>query len=285
MLTLKPYKREVRAHYDLCDEFFALFLDPTRTYSCAYFKSGGTTLEDAQRAKIDLSLDKCDLRPGMRLLDIGCGWGATALRAASTRLVSVVGLTLSKNQFRHANRLAAAHDDVEFRLQAWEQFDEPVDRIVSIGALEHFRVERYPQFFARCRKVLPSDGRMMLHSIVHGKPHEVDFGPNEFDEEFLDYARFIRKHIFPGGQVPARETVVEHAGREGFECIRLHSLREHYARTLDCWSSNLEAQRARAVELTSIEIYDRYMRYLTESAHYFRTGHCDVVQFSFRRAS
>ena len=125
----------------------------------------------------------------------------------------------------------------------------------------------------------------MIHSIVHGRPHEVDHGPAEFDEDFLDYAKFIRKHIFPGGQVPARETVVEHAGRAGFECVRQHSLREHYARTLDCWSANLEAARQEAVALTSTEIYDRYMRYLTESAHYFRTGHCDVVQFSFRLQS
>ena len=117
MLTLEPYKREVRAHYDLSDDFFALFLDPSRMYSCAYFKTETTTLGEAQRAKIDLSLDKCDLHPGMRLLDIGCGWGATALRAAQTRRVRVVGLTLSKNQFRYANQLAAAPDDVEFRLQ------------------------------------------------------------------------------------------------------------------------------------------------------------------------
>lgn len=287
MITLQPYKNEVRAHYDLCDEFFALFLDPSRTYSCAYFKSDSTSLAAAQLAKIDLSLDKCDLRPGMRLLDVGCGWGATAIRAASTRRVRVVGLTLSKNQFRHANGLAreaGLQNDVAFRLQGWEQFDEPVDRIVSIGALEHFRAERYPHFFARCRKVLPPGGRMMIHTIVHGRPHEVSYGPNEFDEEFLDYAKFIRRHIFPGGQVPAREAVLRHAEEQGFECTRQHSLRLHYAQTLDCWSARLEAQRAQAVELTSIEIYDRYMRYLTESAYYFRTGHCDVVQFSFRRA-
>src|SRR5688500_13131157 len=122
----------VQAHYDLNDEFFALFLDPSMTYSCAKFAGPGVTLAEAQRAKIDLSLGKCELRPGMRLLDVGCGWGATALRARDHYGVRVTGLTLSRNQHRHCQDLAAGRDGIEFRLEGWETFDEPVDRIVSV---------------------------------------------------------------------------------------------------------------------------------------------------------
>src|SRR4051812_38822345 len=134
--------KRVQAHYDLSDDFFALFLDPSMTYSCAKFDSLDTTLAEAQLAKIDLSLGKCQIKPGMRLLDIGCGWGATALRAASKFGANVIGLTISKNQFDHDQLLAQGLSkdvaNVEFRLQGWETFEEPVDRIVSIGAFEHF---------------------------------------------------------------------------------------------------------------------------------------------------
>src|SRR4029078_12437035 len=133
---LKPHFEDVQAHYDLSDDFYRLFLDPTQTYSCAYFERDDMTLEQAQSAKIDLALGKLGLEPGMTLLDIGCGWGATILRAIEKYDVNVVGLTLSKNQKAHIDRLFANSDSPrskEVRLQSWEQFDEPVDRIVSIG--------------------------------------------------------------------------------------------------------------------------------------------------------
>src|SRR5689334_12218138 len=122
----------VQAHYDLSDDFFELFLDPTRTYSCAKFNSPDDTLEQAQRAKIDLSLAKCELRPGDTLLDIGCGWGAAALRAQERYRARVIGLTLSRNQFAHNQALARGNPDLDFRLEGWETFEQPVQRIVSI---------------------------------------------------------------------------------------------------------------------------------------------------------
>jgi cyclopropane-fatty-acyl-phospholipid synthase len=149
---LQPFYDDVQAHYDLSDEFFRLFLDPTQTYSCAYFEREDMTLEEAQLAKIDLSLSKCDLRPGMRLLDVGCGWGATLRRAVEKYDVNVVGLTLSRNQYEHVSAMLNGLDTgrtTEVRLQGWEEFDEPVDRIVSIGAFEHFTAPRYDDFFAR----------------------------------------------------------------------------------------------------------------------------------------
>jgi cyclopropane-fatty-acyl-phospholipid synthase len=276
----RPFYEDVQAHYDLSDDFFALFLDPSRTYSCAFFRDEWMSLEEAQRAKIDLSLGKCDLRPGQILLDIGCGWGATARRAAETYGVRVIGLTLSRNQRQYAQALAAGRPELEFRLQGWEEFEQPVDRIISIGAMEHFRFERYPAFFERCRTILPADGRMLLHLIVQGNHETLQPGQPEIDEDLVAYIKFIKKYIFPGGQVPAREIVISHAEAAGFKITQIESLRPHYARTLDLWAANLEAAREEAIAITSPVIYDRYMFYLTRSAHYFRTGHCDVVQFT-----
>ena len=147
---LTPHFDDVQAHYDLSDDFFRLFLDPTQTYSCAYFERDDMTLEEAQIAKIDLALGKLGLQPGMTLLDVGCGWGATMMRAVEKYDVNVVGLTLSSNQASHVEQLIAKSESPRSKrvlLQGWEQFDEPVDRIVSIGAFEHFGHERYDAFF------------------------------------------------------------------------------------------------------------------------------------------
>ena len=138
---LKPHFENVQAHYDLSDDFFRLFLDPTQTYSCAYFERDGMTLEEAQIAKIDLALGKLGLQPGMTLLDVGCGWGSTLNRALERYDVNVIGLTLSENQQAHVEQLfaeSASPRSKRVELRGWEQFDEPVDRIVSIGAFEHF---------------------------------------------------------------------------------------------------------------------------------------------------
>jgi cyclopropane-fatty-acyl-phospholipid synthase len=266
----------VQAHYDLSDEFFALFLDPSMVYSCATFDTRDTTLAEAQRAKIDLSLGKCELRPGQRLLDIGCGWGATALRAADKYGVGVTGLTVSRNQLAHCRKLAESRPGLEFRLQGWEEFDGKADRIVSIGAFEHFGRPKYAEFFARCRAVLPPDGVMLLHTITEGKPTD--------DWEFLRFAHFLATEIFPGGDVPPPELVVSSARKGGFELVHAESLRPHYARTLDCWAANLRRNRERAVAVAGEARYDAYMKYLTGCADLFRRGETNVYQFKLRVA-
>lgn len=283
MPKLRPYFEDVQAHYDVSNDFYRLFLDESMTYSCAYFERDDMTLAEAQAAKIDLALGKCDLSPGMKLLDIGCGWGAAAFRAAEKYGAKCTGLTLSKEQHALISSRAAGRDDVEFRLQGWEEFEEPVDRIVSIGAFEHFRIERYPAFFQRCREILPDDGVMLLHSIVHGDEETRDPGLPELDQDFINYLKFISKRIFPGGQVPPKSMVLMHAEAAGFQATRIHSLRLHYARTLDCWTENLKANREAAIAVTSQDVYDTYIRYLSESAHYFRIGRNDVVQFTLQR--
>jgi cyclopropane-fatty-acyl-phospholipid synthase len=282
---MQPFFEDVQSHYDLSDDFFALFLDATRTYSCAYFNDPNAPLEEAQRAKIDLSLGKCELQPGMKLLDIGCGWGATALRAAENYKAKVIGLTLSENQFKHATQLASKSDEsesIEFRLQGWEGFHEPVDRIVSIGAFEHFRHSRHDAFFKRCREILPSGGIMMLHSIVTPSQASLREAGIEFCHEDVRFARFIRDEIFPGGQLCAPGRIKDLAAHNGFDVYHVQPLRLHYARTLDFWAERLAKSRDQAIAITSQTVYDRYQKYLTGCAKQFRKGTIDVMQFCMR---
>src|SRR4029077_6704624 len=167
---------EVRSHYDLSNEFFKLWQDPTQTYSCACLERDDMTLQEAQLAKIDLALGKLDLEPGMTLLDIGCGWGSTGMGAGEKYDVNVIGLTLSHNQKAHIESLFAESDSPrikEVRLQPWEEFDEPVDRIVSIGAFEHFGFGKYDDYFKKNYNLMPDDGVMLLHTIVIPSDEEV----------------------------------------------------------------------------------------------------------------
>lgn len=285
---LKPNFDDVQAHYDLSDDFFALFLDPTRTYSCAYFERDDMTLEEAQIAKIDLALGKLGLQPGMTLLDVGCGWGATVLRAIEKYDVNVVGLTLSRNQAAHVQQLLDESDSPRAKrvlLAGWEEFDEPVDRIVSIGAFEHFGHDRYDDFFRFAHDVLPPDGVMLLHTITALHPREAHHRGIPLTLDLAKFIKFIVTEIFPGGRLPSIEMVEERSAQASFTLTRRQSLQPHYARTLDMWAANLQANHDAAVEIQSEEVYDRYMRYLTGCADGFRTGYIDVNQFTLQKQS
>jgi cyclopropane-fatty-acyl-phospholipid synthase len=173
---LRPHFEDVQAHYDLSDDFFRLFLGPSQTYSCAYFERDDMTLEEAQQAKVDLALGKLGLQPGMTLLDVGCGWGSTLRRAIEKHDVNVIGLTLSKNQAAHVQKTFDELDSPRTKrilLAGWEEFDEPVDRIVSIGAFEHFGHDRYDDFFKMAYDALPDDGVMLLHTITGLTPQQM----------------------------------------------------------------------------------------------------------------
>ena len=283
---LKPHFEDVQAHYDLSDEFFRLFLDPTQTYSCAYFERDDMTLEEAQLAKIDLALGKLGLQPGMTLLDVGCGWGSTMMRAIERYDVNVVGLTLSENQKAHVEQVFAESDNPRTKrvlLEGWEQFHEPVDRIVSIGAFEHFGFDRYDDFFTMANQVLPDDGVMLLHTITAlTLPQMADRGiPLTFS--VARFVKFILTEIFPGGRLPSIEKVEEHSGKAGFKLTRTQSLQPHYARTLDTWAAALEANKDQAIAIQSEEVYERYMNYLTGCAEGFRLGYIDVHQFTLEK--
>ena len=284
--NMRPYFEDVQAHYDISDDFFGVFQDPSRTYSCGFFERAGMTLEEAQMAKIDLALGKLRLQPGMTLLDIGCGWGSAMKRAIEKHDVNVIGLTLSRNQCSYSERLLEQVDtDRERRvlLWGWEEFDEPVDRIVSIEAFEAFGKPRYAAFFDMARRILPDDGRMVLQTIFthppsYWHPHGIKITMTD-----LRFMQFVGKEIFPGGQMPSREDVVGFSHDAGLSLDELQVLNEHYVRTLDTWAANLEAHRGDALAATSIEIYERYMRYLTGCADFFRRGITEVGQFTLTK--
>ena len=286
---LTPHFDDVQAHYDLSDEFFRLFLDPSRTYSCAYFERDDMTLEQAQLAKIDLALGKLGLQPGMTLLDVGCGWGSTMLRAVERYDVNVIGLTLSANQKNHVEAAFTAYEgpgsarDKRVLLAGWEQFDESVDRIVSIGAFEHFGHDRYDDFFAMARTALPDDGVMLLHTITGLHPNEMAERGMPLSFQFARFVRFIVTEIFPGGRLPSIQMVEDRAGAGGFTVARVQSLQPHYARTLDIWAEALQAHRDEAIAVQSEEVYERYMKYLTGCADMFRVGYIDVNQFTLEK--
>ena len=200
--NMRPAYEDVQAHYDISNEFFGLFQDPTRTYSSAFYERDEMTLEEAQIAKIDLALGKLGLEPGMTLLDVGCGWASVMKRAVQRYDVNVVGLTLSKNQCALGQQVLDEIDTGRSRrmlLRGWEEFDEPVDRIVSIEAFEAFPKSRYKAFFDMCNRVMPSDGRMVLQTIMgHPLKRWPEMGiPITMTD--LRFMRFIAAEIFPGG--------------------------------------------------------------------------------------
>ena len=280
---LTPYYEESQSIYDISNDFFALFLGPTMGYTCGYYERDDMTLEESQLAKFDLALGKLDLKPGMTLLDVGCGWGGAMELAVQNYDVNVIGITLSKAQSEFAReRLAKLDTDrsVEVRLQGWEEFDEPVDRIVSIGAFEAFKVERYPLFFEKAYNILPDDGRMLLHTILAHTQKFFRENNIKLTISDLKFMKFIEAEIFPGGRLPAVEDIEELADGSGFTLERIHLLRPHYARTLDMWAANLEANREQAIAITSEEIYDRYMKYLVGCADFFRRGITNIGQFT-----
>jgi cyclopropane-fatty-acyl-phospholipid synthase len=280
---LTPHFDDIQSHYDLSDDFYRLFLDPSQTYSCAYFERDDMTLEEAQRAKVDLSLGKLGLEPGMTLLDVGCGWGATLRRAIEKYDVNVIGLTLSKNQAEHVQKSFDELDTSRPRkvlLNGWEQFHEPVDRIVSIGAFEHFGFERYDDFFKMAYDALPAGGTMMLHTIVVPTTDELKERGITITMRRARFAKFMMDEIFPGGRLPTVAIVEDHATRGGFEVALVQPLRLHYARTLDFWAEALAARKDEAIKIQSEEVYERYMKYLEGCANLFREGATDVCQFT-----
>ncbi len=284
--NLEPHFDDIQAHYDLSDDFFRLFLDRTQTYSCAYFERDDMSLEEAQIAKIDLALGKLRLEPGMTLLDIGCGWGATMKRALEKYDVNVIGLTLSRNQAAHVHQLlsnVAGDRARRVELMGWEEFAEPVDRIVSIGAFEHFGYDRYGHFFEMAHDAMPDDGVMLLHTITRAGPEEREERKLPVTMSLLRFTKFIGDEIFPGGQIPVIAEVEKFSTEAGFAIERIHRLGEHYAKTLDIWAATLEARHDDAVALQSEEMYQRYMKYLTGCSNFFHKGYTNLCQFTLAK--
>jgi len=270
-------KKNVAHHYDLSDRLYDLFLDADRQYSCAYFTDPTNSLEQAQQDKMAHIAAKLALKPGQRVLDIGCGWGGLALYLNRHFGVDVLGVTLSEEQIKVARERAATagvSDHVTFELIDYRKVTGQFDRIVSVGMFEHVGPPNYRTFFRKCRELLADDGVMLLHTIGRMA------GPGTTD-------RWTTKYIFPGGYSPALSEIVRATEHEKLITADVETLRVHYAHTLDIWYSRCVAAHDEIVKLYDERFYRMWIFYLAAAASSFRHGTmCNYqVQYIKRRTA
>ena len=230
---------QIQFHYDVSDAFYALWLDPRRVYSCAYYRETGMALAQAQQAKLDHICRKLMLQPGERFLDIGAGWGALLLWAAEHYGVDATGITLSKNQHTHVQQLIdekGLGQRVRIELRDYRDMpeDRPFDKISSVGMFEHVGQANMDAYFGKIMRLLAPGGLVLNHGITAGGIDHRQLGAGMGD--------FIEKYIFPGGELLHVSAVLEHLARSGLEMVDTENLRPHYARTLWDWSDALEAR-------------------------------------------
>ncbi len=267
----------VRYHYDAGNEFFALFLDPSMTYSCAYFKRGATSLEEAQRAKLDLVCTKLELKEGERVLDVGCGWGSFAIHAAANYGVRVLGVTLAERQVELARenaRKAGVQDRVEFRVADYRELDgEQFDAISSIGMVEHVGEERIDLYAKTLHGLLRPGGRLLNHGIA-----------KLMDFDTKDEGAFSERFVFPDG-VPLPLSRIELAlERSGLVTTHVEGLADDYAETIRYWIASFEERYDDAVRLAGIERARVWRVYLRAARQGFLTGWASVYQvLAFKR--
>ncbi|MGA5446320.1 class I SAM-dependent methyltransferase [Streptomyces umbrinus] len=271
--TKRSDRRAISHHYDVGNDFYEIVLGPSMVYSCAYWDSPDGTLEDAQRDKLGLVARKLDLKPGMRLLDVGCGWGSMAIHAAREYGVSVVGVTLSQEQAAYARKRVAEEgltDRIEIRVQDYRDVtDGPYDAISSIGMAEHVGSDRYLEYARDLFALLKPGGRLLNHQI--GRRPRRDESAYEIDE-------FIDAYVFPDGELAPIGGTVSGLEAAGFEVRDVESLREHYALTLRRWVANLEADWPNAVRLTSPGRARVWRLYMAASALAFERNRIGVNQ-------
>ncbi|MEX2985829.1 class I SAM-dependent methyltransferase [Streptomyces sp. C36] len=271
--TLRRDKQAISHHYDVGNAFYERVLGPSMVYSCAYWESPGSTLEDAQHAKLDLICRKLDLGPGRRLLDVGCGWGSMVLHAAREYEVSAVGITLSEEQAAYARKRVAEAgltDRIEIRVQDYRLVsDGPYDAISSVGMAEHVGSARYAEYAADLYALLRPGGRLLNHQIAR-RPLK--------DEEAYRVDEFIDRYVFPDGELAPVGRTVAQLEEAGFEVRDVEALREHYALTLRQWVANLETHWDEAVRLTSPGRARVWRLYMAASALSFERNRIGVNQ-------
>src|SRR6476469_10285572 len=269
----KRSRRNVAHHYDIGNELYRLFLDSDLQYSCAYFTDPANSLEQAQADKKAHIAAKLDLKPGQRVLDIGCGWGGLALYLHQKTGADVLGVTLSEEQLRVARERAAAAgvaDKVQFELIDYRRVTGRFDRIVSVGMFEHVGPPHYRQFFNMVHDLLTDDGVALIHTIGRmGGPGTTD--------------AFTQKYIFPGGYIPALSAIV--TASEPFRLIAtdIETLRLHYALTLSAWYARTLAHRAEIEALYDERFYRMWTFYLAGAATAFEDGGLCNYQLQFAR--
>jgi len=264
-------KANVAHHYDLSGALYDLFLDRDRQYSCAYFENEQSSLEDAQLAKKRHLAAKLDIKPGMKVLDIGSGWGGLGLYLAETCGARVTGVTLSEEQHKLSNERAAQRGvtgHAEFRLLDYRNLNEKFDRIVSVGMFEHVGIGHYAEFFGKCASLLADNGIAVLHSISRAD------GPGAT-------SAWIKKYIFPGGYIPALSEVTPAIERAGLYITDIEILRLHYARTLREWARRFADHRERAKAIYDERFCRMWEFYLAASECAFRYGGMNNFQIQF----
>jgi cyclopropane-fatty-acyl-phospholipid synthase len=266
-------KRNVAHHYDLKDELYQLFLDGDRQYSCAYFTDPANSLEEAQADKKAHIAAKLYLKPGMRVLDIGCGWGGTALYLNRVADVDVLGITLSEEQLKVARRRAeeaGVADRVKFELIDYRHLDGSFDRIVSVGMFEHVGAAHYEEFYAKCRELLAPDGVMLLHTI--GK-----LGQEGAPDPFTD------KWIFPGYHLPSLSQMSAASEKVRLIASDVEMLRLHYAYTLRHWLERATKARKQIVAMYDERFYRMWEFYLAGGIVMFESGAACNYQIQYIR--
>ena len=268
-------RKAIEHHYDVSNDFYRLFLDRNMVYSCAYFKRETDTLDEAQENKLDHILTKLMIKPGERLLDVGCGCGALILRAARKYGARAVGITLSKNQFEHVRwriREEGLSDRCEVRLQDYR--DVPgqgaFDKIASVGMFEHVGLKNLATYFARMGELLADGGLVLNHGITASDPDSRALG--------MGVGPFIHRYVFPHGELPHIGLVLREMSAAGLEATDVESLRRHYARTCHEWASRLDEQREKAAVLAGQKRMRIWQIYLAGCAHGFAHGWMNLYQ-------
>ena len=262
-------------HYDVSNAFYRLWLDAQMVYSCAYFRSEGDTLDEAQAGKLEYICRKLRLQPGERFLDIGCGWGALLFRAAQEYGVEATGITLSKNQYEYVSgEIAARGLAGRVRVELRDYLDLPedahYDKIASVGMFEHVGIARFPTYFGKVNRLLKPGGLVLNHGITHNGPGARVLGSGLSD--------FVEEFVFPGGELAHVAEVIEGMAAQGLEVIDAEALREHYAKTLWHWCERLEANADAARAEVGEEKYRVWRIYLAGSAHAFDRGWLSLWQ-------
>ncbi|WP_439533435.1 class I SAM-dependent methyltransferase [Polymorphobacter sp.] len=267
-------KRNVAHHYDLDDRLYDLFLDPHRQYSCAYWAPGVETLEQAQEAKLAHIAAKLDLKPGQKVLDIGCGWGGLARYLHKVSGAEVLGITLSEEQLKYARAETERQGltGVRYELIDYRRLEGSFDRIVSVGMFEHVGLPQYRTYFETVERLLADDGVALIHTIARAD------GPGATDP-------WTAKYIFPGGYSPALSQIVPHIERSWLWITDIEVLRLHYGWTLDAWYDRCMAKQAEIEALYDARFFRMWAFYLAAArSAFFNDGHMNVqVQLAKRR--